>query len=282
MMNRYIGKTCPYCKSVFVENDDIVVCSDCDMPHHKECWIFNKGCTTFGCTGTIQGIDFGNDTGISDAPKYEMRMEDENIPSFCTKCGAPLSLGSQFCGKCGTSVSVMMGNATQNSQGGAQISQKISAGIASLMGDFSTGNNMDSEMGEYIGTKKEYYISTFVKLKSQNNYISWNWFSFLVAPYWLLYRKMYVAGAAVLGVNFIFSLIGGFLGNFLSLLVYVLCGVFGNYFYMYNLEQRIAAGKNKFGNDKTEYLQKYGGVTLTIPIVTAVIYVLICTIVFFG
>ena len=56
MNEKYIGKTCPYCKTAFTENDDIVICSACDMPHHKDCWIENQGCTTFGCSGTIEGL----------------------------------------------------------------------------------------------------------------------------------------------------------------------------------------------------------------------------------
>lgn len=53
----YIGKICPYCKTAFVEGDEIVQCSACEMPHHKDCWIENQGCTTFGCQGTIRGLD---------------------------------------------------------------------------------------------------------------------------------------------------------------------------------------------------------------------------------
>ena len=34
-----------------------MVCSACEMPHHKDCWIENQGCTTFGCQGTIRGVD---------------------------------------------------------------------------------------------------------------------------------------------------------------------------------------------------------------------------------
>ena len=56
-MNEYVGKICPYCKTELKENDDIVVCSICDMPHHKDCWIENQGCTTFGCLGTIKAAD---------------------------------------------------------------------------------------------------------------------------------------------------------------------------------------------------------------------------------
>lgn len=35
-MNDYTGKICPYCKTAFKPDDEIVVCSECDMPHHKQ------------------------------------------------------------------------------------------------------------------------------------------------------------------------------------------------------------------------------------------------------
>lgn len=54
MDNRFQGKACPFCKTTFKEDDVIVVCSVCDMPHHLSCWQENNGCTTFGCTGTIK------------------------------------------------------------------------------------------------------------------------------------------------------------------------------------------------------------------------------------
>lgn len=56
-ISEYLGKTCPYCKTEFKEGEEIVVCSACEMPHHKDCWIENQGCTTFGCQGTIRGVD---------------------------------------------------------------------------------------------------------------------------------------------------------------------------------------------------------------------------------
>ena len=84
----FIGKICPYCKTEFKEGDDVVVCSICEMPHHKECWIENKACTTFGCTGTIVG-----------AEQYAEAVDNK---TFCSKCGAPLSEGQKFCASCGT------------------------------------------------------------------------------------------------------------------------------------------------------------------------------------
>ncbi len=47
----FIGKNCPFCKGIIDETTDFVVCKECNMPHHVECWNENQGCTTFGCTG---------------------------------------------------------------------------------------------------------------------------------------------------------------------------------------------------------------------------------------
>lgn len=56
MENIYVGKTCPYCKTPFKQDDTIAVCNSCFMPHHLACWQANEGCTTYGCTGLIDTI----------------------------------------------------------------------------------------------------------------------------------------------------------------------------------------------------------------------------------
>lgn len=62
MKNDYLGKKCPYCNTKFEEDDAVVFCKVCNMPHHLSCWVENGGCTTFGCTGDISGILKGEDT----------------------------------------------------------------------------------------------------------------------------------------------------------------------------------------------------------------------------
>ncbi len=54
MDNRFQGKTCPFCKTPFKEDDVIAVCSICETPLHLSCWQQNNGCATFGCTGWIK------------------------------------------------------------------------------------------------------------------------------------------------------------------------------------------------------------------------------------
>jgi len=46
-----IGKTCPYCQTPIKPGSNIYVCSECEIPHHAECWDANGRCTTYGCHG---------------------------------------------------------------------------------------------------------------------------------------------------------------------------------------------------------------------------------------
>lgn len=73
MTRKYIGKTCPYCKTPLVKGDTVVFCSVCDMPHHLSCWQDNQGCTTFGCTGTMKEI-IGGDSKVEEAPAAPQPM----------------------------------------------------------------------------------------------------------------------------------------------------------------------------------------------------------------
>lgn len=50
----HVGKTCPYCRFPIKPGEEIVVCPECEVPHHADCWDENDGCTTYGCTGGAQ------------------------------------------------------------------------------------------------------------------------------------------------------------------------------------------------------------------------------------
>ena len=51
MSEEHIGRTCPYCQVVIKPGQNVVVCSQCGVAHHKECWDANGGCTTLSCAG---------------------------------------------------------------------------------------------------------------------------------------------------------------------------------------------------------------------------------------
>ena len=42
-------KICPYCSADIAANDDVILCKNCRVHHHLECWQSYEGCTTLGC-----------------------------------------------------------------------------------------------------------------------------------------------------------------------------------------------------------------------------------------
>ena len=49
-----VGKTCPYDQYPISVGDQVVVCPECGVPHHVDCWRENGGCTTYGCARSPQ------------------------------------------------------------------------------------------------------------------------------------------------------------------------------------------------------------------------------------
>ncbi len=104
MNKAYIGKICPYCKCEITADDTIVKCSICDMPHHRDCWIENQGCTTFGCDGTIQSIESSPDNVDFEIEVYydnDCQAEYSHTHLHCSYCGSRIETGAAFCSKCG-------------------------------------------------------------------------------------------------------------------------------------------------------------------------------------
>lgn len=234
------GKVCPYCKTVFVPGDEIVVCSECDMPHHKNCWVENRGCTTVGCQGTIQNPG----EGLTSVTATQMQYEPRQIPGvvYCTRCGAPNSENFRFCSACG-------------------------APRAAAARSAGTGDNL---MAALVGAKQEYYLPAFARMCATGRIESWNWCAFLFTPYWLIYRKMYSYGAAALAVGFLSNLTGNTLVRLLSLAVCAFAGVYGNTVYLRRLERLRSQTQYMSPQEQGWFLAQNGGVNQTAAILAAV------------
>lgn len=50
-------EVCPFCQTEIAPDAERVVCSSCGIPHHRECWQENGGCTTYGCTSGHGGSE---------------------------------------------------------------------------------------------------------------------------------------------------------------------------------------------------------------------------------
>ncbi len=93
MAQRRLLGNCPYCKYPIFEECDYLVCPGCEVPHHRECWQQNRGCTTFACTGERsydkpEGIaDYSFDDLVDEPPGYRLviefddLLEDDTLPA---------------------------------------------------------------------------------------------------------------------------------------------------------------------------------------------------------
>lgn len=257
-MNQYIGKICPFCKTAFKEGDDIVVCSQCDMPHHKACWIENQGCTTFGCAGTMKSVDGSVNAVTSSHLEYDDPPQTKDYV-FCTHCGKKNAASYSFCYACGTRLTTNPSPAQTMPPANPFLAQTVPP--------------IDDTVIQLIGPQADYYVCKFHELKMQNKKTSWNWPAFLVTPYWLMYRKMYAYGLGFMGAGLMVALIGSIFLSLLFFIAYIVLGIFANYIYMTDLERRARQIHGMPEPFRTMNIVKNSGVDTTALILSIVGYV---------
>ena len=270
-MNQFSGKICPYCKTEFVDDDDIVVCSECNMPHHKECWIENQGCTTFGCSGTIQNSDSVQepDSQANKVPESDIEMNPSNgehHATYCPSCGRRRKPSDLFCGYCGCRF-------TDRADGQAQPS---SADEKGFIPSSAQTNSSHTEEDNYIDQNYDYYKENFNYMRNQDKKITWNWAAFFLAPYWSIYRKMYGVGAAVIGGTFLLSLFGIW-GNVISFAGHIVFGLFANYIYMTRIQNLVIEEQSLQGENRMKFNRRNSGTNTAAAILTVVGFWLLVT-----
>lgn len=275
-MNDYIGKICPYCKTAFKPDDEIVVCSECGMPHHKDCWIENQRCTTFGCQGTIQSPD---DTSgkITDSELNFREKQDVEGTVFCAACGAQNASASSFCSRCGSRLAsayspqmpVYQQSDPANNNPYSYVNQ---SDLPYRLNSYANNSFSETDLQRLVGTNTEYYMPKFRDMNSRNKKTTWNWAAFLIAPYWMIYRKMYAYGAAAIGIIFFLSLPGNGFCSLLALCCYIVAGIYGNYIYMRFLENKAEQARVMIEPYKTQFVANNSGVNTAAAIMSAVGY----------
>lgn len=225
----------------------------------------------------------------------------ENMERECAFCGLDILAQDQWviCDKCGKAYHKncwMMNNAcfTENCNGG-MIEQKP---IGSNPGGFVAPTRQtgriptrratdkihvseeplsvdDKNIMPLIGENEAYFRLTFPKLRNGSLPISWNWMAFLFTGFWMLYRKMYLIGIGVIALQLLISLFVPKVSLLLILLIHVAVGLFGNFLFAWDLEQRVKKASALSGEEKQRYLTSHSGIAKILSYVSFGVYVVL-------
>ena len=171
---------------------------------------------------------------------------------LCSKCGTSNESGSAFCTKCG------------NSLAKTEVVDHIS----------NNESYTQDELSLFLEKNQSYYLEKFNLIEKTGDKKAWNWCSFLIGGYWMLYRKMYVQAIIYIIANLILGCIP-FIGWALALALCVGLGIFGNSLYLDHIKKTFTEIGCADSNMRSTLINKKGGTNLVLPILLAVIPVII-------
>lgn len=265
------GKKCGACGAYLFDEDDVVFCPVCGAPHHRECYNSLGRCAYESFHGTDRQYDKVKEKTEQKSsnpykPPSEEKSEETNPVAFL-----------QF------------------------------DALGGIPEDFDLGDGVTaSEARTFVFSNSHRYIPKFAAAKYGKK-ASFNWLAFLLPPAWFLSRKMYKSGVFVLVLSVsltlltfpfmlefqnyisgddlynysemvriftenieefeITAMITCFLASVGNILLSVLCGIFGDYFYRNHAIGTIKDIKEE-GLDISENMRKKGGVNIFAAIIS--------------
>lgn len=206
---------------------------------------------------------------------------------FCSNCGNKVEDGMTFCAKCGTPVKkeeeqrVFVGqNSTEAKNVTSQekiIESEIPSSDTDLQSAYISGRTSDF----YSDKGLRYYLKTFKKFDLNGNPTfkwDWNWSSFILCGFHLLYRKNFITGIISL---IVFSILAQW--SVFIILPDIILGGCANYLmyrqYLSKLKQ-VQAAYPKDKQKQMEELAEIGGRAEWVKILV-VVYIILYAIYYF-
>ena len=185
-MPYYEGLSCPVCTKTFLPDEDIVVCPQCGLPHHRACWKSIGRCYADNKHGT-------SEQWSRNAVHTEAAASAATNANICPKCGAANAQYAEFCSRCGCDLSPDdWHSATVASDAREYAPYRASSNSYGTPSE-SLGGVSTEELAAVVGNNTSYYIPRFQRMnRGQSG--GWNWATFLLSPFWLFYRKQYLLG----------------------------------------------------------------------------------------
>jgi hypothetical protein len=139
-----------------------------------------------------------------------------------------------------------------------------------------------ADLTTFFGPRADVYLNTYQKIwlgagTGHTSPRTWSWPVFLGSFTWFFYRKIYAYGAIVIFIPVLFSYLFGTVGGSSFLIFATDAKV---WYVKYALERIAKADKlGLTGAERTDYLQRAGGVSLTAGIFAGLIYACIWAVV---
>lgn len=199
-MGRYSGQKCPVCSQKFQDSDEVVVCPVCGTPHHRQCWIDDGGCRNANLHGT--DFQWKATATASDRPDFD---EKRDLGEICPVCGKNNPKNTLFCPGCGTPLGV--GRAQQAPGGQQSYRPPFGFPFAQPFDDQQSIQGIPvKEVASVVKINAFSYIPKFLRMERKKVPVSFNWFAFLLAPFWFIYRKMYLVGGILTALLLAFGI----------------------------------------------------------------------------
>lgn len=215
-MANFTGAKCEYCKKIFEQTDDIVVCPECGTPYHRECYNQAGECINYELHQ--RGEDWEKFHGDRVEFSENSQNDDETAEDYadnevkCPRCGETNPESGLFCKKCGLPLTKNQEARPFNDMGNGQNpygnQQGMPFGGMNGMPPFQAQpinlmeENIDGHKGEkyvkFVKKNPVYYLANFFNMHKRGSKSSYNISAFLFPEYFFFYRKMYGIGTLVL------------------------------------------------------------------------------------
>lgn len=280
--------SCVACKAYLFEDDDVVHCPVCGAPHHRDCYNAIGHCAVEELHGTADEYDadkISQENNESTNQNGWERIQDDHTVT-CKICGNEYDSDQGKCPNCSAPDFGRMGGgyAQFDFLGGVPADYEIEDGVTA------------EDAKKFVLSNTHRYIPKFVSLNKKRR-VSWNWVAFLLPAPWMFSRKMYSAGivttlltliatflayplsAALIGLGFpetqsyteLLSwmmdkipeiapqiIIVAFIGSVMSIIISIICGMYGDYIYKKHTVSTIKDIKSNSEDKDTDYRKKGG------------------------
>ena len=88
-----IGKICSICGSGITNGESIVLCPECNLPYHHDCWREMGGCGSYGCAAAP-------DIKKADYAPSDTYVEGWTSEKRCPECGSMIMSNAVICRVC--------------------------------------------------------------------------------------------------------------------------------------------------------------------------------------